>query len=349
MSDLDHYDYDLPDDLIAQAPARHRPDARLLVVDRRDKSFLHRHIRDLPDLLQSGDALVLNDTRVVPARLVGYRTTTGGHWEGLFVDQSPEGLWRILGKTRGTLKAGETITLQDPDGRDDVRLLLGTKLPDGMWIARPESDDDVLTLLDRVGRVPLPPYIRKGEMVEADRKRYQTVFAKTPGAVAAPTAGLHFTESLLRKLAARGVILCRLTLHVGLGTFRPITAESLDAHRMHSEWGSLGSRAAERINAARAAGGRIVAVGTTCVRLLETAAEPDGALRAFSGQTDLFIHPPYQFRAVDVLMTNFHLPRTTLLVLARTFGGDELIRRAYDEAIREQYRFYSYGDAMLIV
>jgi len=349
MSELDQYDYDLPGDLIAQTPARNRSDARLLVVERDCKSFLHRHIRDLPELLRPGDALVLNDTRVVPARLVGYRTSTGGHWEGLFVDESPEGPWRVMGKTRGTLTPGETITLLATDGGDDVRLSLGAKLPDGMWIVRPESGEKALAILDRVGRVPLPPYIRKGEMVEADRQRYQTVFARSPGAVAAPTAGLHFTQALLDRLAAAGVILCRLTLHVGLGTFRPIESPSLDAHRMHSEWGSLASETAEQINAARRAGGRVVAVGTTCVRLLETAADADGTLHVFSGQTDLFIRPPYRFRAVDALLTNFHLPRTTLLVLARTFGGDDLIRRAYDEAIREQYRFYSYGDAMLIV
>jgi len=349
MSELDQYDYELPEDLIAQSPVHKRPDARLLVVDRDHKSFLHRHIRDLPELLQPGDALVLNDTRVVPARLVGYRAATGGHWEGLFLEESPEGLWRVLGKTRGKLKSGETIVLQDPAGRDGIRLCLGTKLPEGVWIAKAQSSEETFALLERVGRVPLPPYIRKGEMVDADRKRYQTVFARHPGAVAAPTAGLHFSELLLRRLADGGITLCRLTLHVGLGTFRPITTESLAEHRMHSEWGSLDEETASRINAARRSGGRVVAVGTTCVRLLETAAGADGTVGSFSGQTDLFIRPPYRFRAVDALLTNFHLPRTTLLVLARTFGGDELMREAYEEAIREQYRFYSYGDAMLIV
>ena len=349
MSELDQYDYDLPDDLIAQTPVNNRPDARLLVVDRDSKSLFHRHIRDLPELLRGGDVLVLNDTRVVPARLVGYRTSTGGHWEGLFIEQNDEGFWRILGKTRGKLKEGESITLQDPAGLDDLRLTLAARLDGGMWIAKPESDEKTFDILERVGRVPLPPYIRKGEMVEGDRQRYQTVFARTPGAVAAPTAGLHFTEALLRRLADEGVTLCRLTLHVGLGTFRPISTETLAEHQMHSEWGTLGPDAVERINSARASGGRIVAVGTTCMRLLETAAGEDGTVHTFSGETDLFIRPPYRFRVVDALLTNFHLPKTTLLVLARTFGGDELIREAYEEAIREQYRFYSYGDAMLIV
>jgi S-adenosylmethionine:tRNA ribosyltransferase-isomerase len=208
--------------------------------------------------------------------------------------------------------------------------------------------DDALTLLDRVGRVPLPPYIRKGEMVDTDREQYQTVYAQVPGAVAAPTAGLHFTTTLLARLAEQGVELCALTLHVGPGTFRPITAERLAEHAMHREWGCVTQETVERIKACRAGGGRVVAVGTTSVRLLETAAA-QGTLKPFDGHTDLFIRPPYQFRTIDALLTNFHLPRTTLLVLVRTFGGDELIRRAYEEAIREQYRFYSYGDAMLII
>jgi S-adenosylmethionine:tRNA ribosyltransferase-isomerase len=225
---------------------------------------------------------------------------------------------------------------------------LGVKESEGIWVARPESDEPTLSLLDRVGRVPLPPYIRAGRMVDADRFQYQTVFADKPGAVAAPTAGLHFTAPLLGTLKQAGITICRLTLHVGLGTFRPIAAPRLDEHRMHSEWGELTAEAAQQIEACRRAGGRVVAVGTTSVRLLETAAA-SGELKPFSGATDLFIRPPYQFRIVDALMTNFHLPRTTLLVLVRTFGGAELIQRAYDEAIREEYRFYSYGDAMLIL
>lgn len=348
MSELDHYDYELPRDLIAQSPLPVRHDARMLLVDRERDSLSHLHVRDLPEVLGPKDCLVLNDTRVVPARLLGYRTATGGHWEGLFLDASPDGLWRLMCKTRGKLVAGETVTLVDTAGRDDVRLRLGARLPDGLWAARPESDEETFVLLERVGRVPLPPYIRKGEMVESDRTRYQTVYAAKPGAVAAPTAGLHFTEPLLQRLRQRGIESCCLTLHVGPGTFRPITSDSLADHTMHSEWGTIEPEIAERIAAVRRRGGRVVAVGTTSVRLLETAAA-DGTLRAFRGQTDLFIRPPYEFRAVDALLTNFHLPRTTLLVLVRTFGGDALIARAYEEAVREQYRFYSYGDAMLIL
>jgi S-adenosylmethionine:tRNA ribosyltransferase-isomerase len=308
----------------------------------------HHYIRDLPEILEPVDCLVLNDTRVVPARLVGYRTRTGGHWEGLFLEADKRGVWRLMGKTRGKLASGETITLVNAKGQDDIQLELGAKRADGQWLARPQSDEETFALLDRVGRVPLPPYIRKGEMVEADREHYQTVYARVPGAVAAPTAGLHFTGPLLRRLEEQGVTVCRLTLHIGPGTFRPITSDSLAEHRMHSEWGTIEQECVDQIVACRQRGGRVLAVGTTSVRLLESAAA-EGELKPLTGYTDLFIRPPFQFRAIDAMLTNFHLPRTTLLVLVRAFGGDELIRRAYEEAIREEYRFYSYGDAMLIL
>jgi S-adenosylmethionine:tRNA ribosyltransferase-isomerase len=348
MDELARYDYQLPRHLIAQSPAVCRTDARLLVVDRARNSLETRHIRDLPELLRPGDCLVINDTRVIPARLVGHRDRTGGRWEGLFIEADPRGLWRVMCRTRGKLAPGEAITLIDPAGRETTRLQLGARQPDGSWIARPQPVEEALSLLQRVGRVPLPPYIRKGEMLQTDREDYQTVYACHPGAVAAPTAGLHFTRTLLSCLQQREVRFCRLTLHIGPGTFRPITTGSLADHRMHAEWGSIGTECVEQIAACREQGGRVVAVGTTSVRLLETAAA-GGRLEPFVGKTDLFIRPPYQFRVVDALLTNFHLPRTTLLVLVCTFGGDELVRRAYEEAIREEYRFYSYGDAMLIV
>jgi len=348
MHELSQYDYELPRHLIAQTPLPCRSDARLLVVNRERNSFQHTHIRDLPEILQAGDCLVLNDTRVVPARLLGYRTQTGGHWEALFLEADQQGMWRLMCKTRGKLTPGETITLINGRGVEDIRLTLATKQPDGTWIVRPDSVEEAYALLERVGRVPLPPYIRKGEMIETDRVNYQTVYAQEPGAVAAPTAGLHFTEVLLQRLEQQGVAICRLTLHVGPGTFRPITTGSLAEHEMHSEWGKVGIEAIERISACRKRGGRVMAVGTTSMRLLETAAA-GATLEPFCGHTDLFIRPPYRFRAIDALLTNFHLPKTTLLVLVRTFGGDELIRRAYEEAISEEYRFYSYGDAMLIV
>ena len=348
MNDLERYNYDLPRELIAQEPVSSRVDARLLVVDRATGSLDHRYIRDLPSILRPDDCLVLNDTRVVPARLIGRRDSTGGHWEGLFLQRIPDGLWRILCKARGHLVAEETITLLDAQGQDDVKLHMGVKRADGSWVVRVESAEDVFALLERVGRVPLPPYIRKGEMVESDREQYQTVYARWPGAVAAPTAGLHFTERLLHQLEQSHVAVCALTLHTGAGTFRPITSESLDEHNLDSEWGAIHQATVDRIVACRQRGGRVVAVGTTCVRLLETAAA-DGTLKPFIGHTDLFVRPPFQFHAVDVLLTNFHLPRTTLLVLVRTFGGEDLVMRAYEEAVRERYRFYSYGDAMLIL
>lgn len=348
MSDLSAYEYELPRELIAQHPLTQRSDARLLVVDRASNSLAHRHVRDLPEILRPRDCLVLNDTRVVPARLLGQRTLTGGRWEGLFLSADELGRWRLLCKSRGKLSPGENILLADRLGREDIRLRLVEKQPGGVWVVEPESIQSTFDLLDRVGRVPLPRYIRGGEMVEADRERYQTVYARRPGAVAAPTAGLHFSDELLARLADRGVSTARLTLHVGLDSFRAITAASLAQHRMHSERGQIRPAAVEEIRQCRAEGGRVVAVGTTTVRVLETAS-PSGQLQAWSGQTSLFIRPPYQFRAVDVLLTNFHLPRTSLLVLVQTFAGRELVMRAYEAAIRQRYRFYSYGDAMLIL
>jgi S-adenosylmethionine:tRNA ribosyltransferase-isomerase len=348
MSELSHYDYELPRDLISQRPLSHRADARLMVVDRANQSLTHAHVRDLPTLLAPNDCLVINETRVVPARLVGTRAATGGAWEGLFLDQQPPNLWRLLAKTRGKPVVGERIILNDRSAQPDIALRLVERLPGGVWIVQAESDEPTYELLERVGRVPLPHYIRGGNMTDDDRQTYQTVFARKAGSVAAPTAGLHFSEALLGQLEAAGIDICRLVLHVGLDTFRPIAVESLAEHAMHTERGAIDESAVAKIRAARATGGRVVAVGTTSTRVLETAAR-SGELQPWSGATDLFIRPPYKFHAVDALMTNFHLPRTTLLVLVHTFGGAELLKRAYEEAIRERYRFYSYGDAMLIV
>jgi S-adenosylmethionine:tRNA ribosyltransferase-isomerase len=348
MTRTDQFEYELPKELIAQEPLPQRADARLLVVDRRSGELSHRHVRDLPELVRPADALVLNDTRVVPARLLGFRTATGGRWEGLFLRADEAGHWWVLCKTRGKLRPGERIHLVNAQGQSDVSLYLISTLPWGGWLARAESDEPVLALLERLGRVPLPSYIRGGEMLESDRQRYQTVYAREPGAVAAPTAGLHFTPALLERLAQQGVGLCYVTLHVGLDTFRPIAAERLEDHAMHAEWGRLSADAARCLRERRAGGGRIVAVGTTSVRALETAAAA-GELGPWEGETRLFIRPGHEFRAVDALLTNFHLPRSTLLVLASAFAGRDLMRRAYAEAIRERYRFYSYGDAMLIV
>lgn len=354
------FDYEVPRRLVAQEPLRHRTDARLMVVDRRRQEIEHHHVRDLPHLLPEGDRLVLNDTRVIPAQLVGRREQTGGRWHGLFIEATPEGHWRILCKTRGRLKAGESIMLLDREGRPGVKLWLIERQEEGQWLAHPDGDEPTTSILDRLGRVPLPPYIRGGNMVDSDVASYQTVYAANPGAIAAPTAGLHFTNELIKSLEDRGVPNSKVTLHVGLGTFRPIDSDSIEEHRMHSEWGEVSPATAAELNATRAAGGRVVAVGTTVTRVLETAANSqDGAGEApagdrrtipeWQGTTDLFIRPSYKFRAIDALLTNFHFPRTTLLLLVQTFGGAELINAAYQQAIREEYRFYSYGDAMLIV
>jgi S-adenosylmethionine:tRNA ribosyltransferase-isomerase len=350
------FDYEVPRQLVAQEPLRHRTDARLMVVDRRRQQIDHCHIRDLPQLLPDGDRLVLNDTRVIPAQLVGRRAQTGGRWHGLFIEMTPTGHWRILCKTRGRLKPGEAVVLIDREGRPGVKLWLLERLEEGQWLAHPDSEEPPALILERIGRVPLPPYIRGGNMVDADFTSYQTVFAERPGAIAAPTAGLHFTNELLKALEARGVLNSKVTLHVGLGTFRPIESESLEEHRMHSEWGEVTAATAAELNATRAGGGRIIAVGTTVTRVLETAVRSGGeegergsSIPAWQGTTDLFIRPPFEFRAIDALLTNFHFPRTTLLLLVQTFGGGELINSAYEQAIREEYRFYSYGDAMLII
>lgn len=350
MSEMDAYDFDLPRELIAQHPVGTRSDARLMLVDRSSGRIEHAHVRDLPDYLNPGDALVLNDSRVVPARLVGYRVQTRGRWQGLFlaVDEST-GVWKVLTKTRGKLREGERIMVQDREGRDAMTLRCLTRTEEGHLLVKPEASDSALELLERFGRVPLPPYIREGQMVDADLTDYQTVYAQEPGSVAAPTAGLHFTESLLRRLGETGVGISRVTLHVGIGTFRPIAVESLDEHRMHSEWGCLSEDECDKLIAARQQGKRIVAVGTTSVRVLESAARAGGGkLVPWQGETDLFIRPGHQFLGIDALMTNFHLPRSSLLVLVSALAGSELIRRAYREAVSQQYRFFSYGDAMLI-
>jgi S-adenosylmethionine:tRNA ribosyltransferase-isomerase len=348
MTNTSDYDYELPRELIAQEPLPNRGDARLMVVDRRRQEIRHEHVRDLPDFLQSTDCLVLNNTKVIPARLVGRRTATGGRWQGLFLEADARGVWRVLGKTRGHLQPGESVTLLDEQAEPVFELRMVTKLDGGQWAAKPECDGEPLALLERVGRVPLPQYIRGGEMLPADRQRYQTVFANVPGSVAAPTAGLHFSQKVLAELDAQQIARAYVTLHVGIGTFRPIAADQIEDHVMHSEYGELSEETVKVLQRVRSTGGRVVAVGTTSMRVLESVTR-SGPLRSWSGATDLYIRPGFEFRVVDCLMTNFHLPRSSLLVLVRTFGGNELMRHAYQVAIDEGYRFYSYGDAMLIV
>ena len=352
-SEVDRYDFQLPKELIAQQPLPNRSDARLLVVDRKQNSIEHSHIRDIADYLRDGDAVVVNETKVIPAKLVGYKKATGGRWQGLFLESDGSGNMKLLCKTRGRLKPEDIVVLQDRNGADRAELIMVGKLDGGAWIVRPnrssETDEpfDQESFLADIGRVPLPHYIRGGSMTDDDLQRYQTVYAKNAGSVAAPTAGLHFNRNVISGLIDKGVAICRVTLHVGLGTFRPITTTSLDEHQMHAESGWVEKSTAEKLDEIRKNGGRVIAVGTTSVRLLESSYS-DG-YREWSGDTNLFIRPPYHFRAIDGMLTNFHLPRTTLLVLVRTFGGDALISRAYAEAVAESYRFFSYGDAMLIV
>ncbi len=337
-------DYVLPPELIAQDPCEPRDHSRLLVVRRSDSALSHQHFRELPSLLNPGDLLVLNDTRVLPARLLGKRARTGGKWEGLFLRQLNDGTWEMLCQTRGTLQEGEIIQIEP----GPLCLELLARLPGGRWQAKPLTPGTTVELLDRFGHIPLPPYIRKGAATEADRERYQTIYAQQHGAVAAPTAGLHFTERVFERLKEKGIAWTTVTLHVGLATFQPIQVDDYAQHPMHSEWGQLGQTTIDAINACNARGGRVIAVGTTSVRVLETVAQL-GNWQPWTGETDLFIHPPYDFKIVDGLITNFHLPRTTLLLLVAALAGPDRLQRAYDTAIAERYRFYSYGDAMLIV
>ncbi|MEE8169662.1 MAG: tRNA preQ1(34) S-adenosylmethionine ribosyltransferase-isomerase QueA, partial [Phycisphaerae bacterium] len=332
----------------AQRPAQPRDDARLMIVRRSDQSIEDAVVRDLPAYLRAGDCLVRNRTRVVPARFVA-RRRTGGRVSALFLREVRTGTWEVLLTGRGRLREGDVLTLTDGAGE----LALRERGERGMWLASVTPPESAERILNRIGSTPLPPYIRRaeggGDAERLDRERYQTIYATEPGAVAAPTAGLHFTTALTRSLEAAGVGFCDVTLHVGLGTFQPIEADDLSDHRMHAEWFRLPAGAALALQRVRQRGGRIVAVGTTSVRVLDTRAGDDGAFRAGEGWTDLLIQPPYRFRATDALLTNFHLPRSTLLALVCAFAGRRLVLEAYRAAVGRGYRFYSYGDAMLIL
>ncbi len=351
MQDFDRlstYDYTLPEGLIAKVPLPTRDASRLMVVSRQSGQITHRSIRDLPDLLAPHDCLVLNNTRVLPARLIGRRVATGGKWEGLYLGSDDEGRWKLIGQTRGYLQLGEFVAVTAANG-EVLQLELIVREADGVYLFVPDRTGAVVDVLQQFGTLPLPPYFDRKTPDANDWERYQTVFASSPGSVAAPTAGLHFTPELLARCKASGISRVEVTLHVGLGTFRPVAVENLAEHPMHSEWCELPAAAVDGIQTARSAQGRIVAIGTTSLRTLESAAALHDPLEPWRGETRLFIRPPYSFRAVDVLMTNFHLPKSTLLMLVSAFAGVDLIRRAYQEAINERYRFFSYGDAMLIV
>ncbi len=337
------FDYILPPGLIASHPASPRDAARLLHVA---PDALHdRHVRDLPAVLRSGDCLVVNDTRVIPAELTGAR---GAARIGITLDRPlPDGTWFALLRNARRARPGEVIAI---DGAANFTATVIERNDDGSArLAFNRSDDAFRDALGEAGRLAVPPYLTRPEgATEQDRQDYQTMFAAREGAVAAPTAGLHFTKALLERLAARDIGLARVTLHVGAGTFLPVRSDDVTAHRMHAERGEITIGNAAIINAARRAGGRIIAVGTTSLRLLETAADQQGFACAWQGETSLFILPGYRFRAIDMLMTNFHLPRSTLLMLVSAFAGMDRIRRAYGHAIATGYRFYSYGDATLL-
>jgi len=333
------FDYALPPDRIAQHPVEPRDHARLMVLHRDSGKLEHRRFYEVVDYLRRGDVLVINETRVFPARLVGKRPS-GGKVELLLVRPLGRDTWEALAKPGRKVRPGERLLF----GEGKLTGEVVERTEDGKRVVRFSGDIETLRNL---GQVPLPPYIRRSPIPE-DRERYQTVYARVEGSVAAPTAGLHFTEELLERLREKGVEVVPIVLHVGPGTFRPVRGE-VSEHRMEAEYYEVSPRAAEVVNLAREKGGRVVAVGTTSVRTLETVADEEGRVRPGSGWTELFIYPPYRFRVVDALITNFHLPRSTLLMLVAAFAGRERVLEAYMEAVRLGYRFYSYGDAMLII
>ena len=342
--DIEAYDYDLPPEQIAQEPAARRDASRLVVLDRETDALTHAVFRDLPQFLRPGDLLVLNDTRVIRARVHGLRAT-GGMIEVFFLRELEPGKWEALLRSNGKPRPGEWVSLAG--GAFRVRLI--ERLGRGAWVvATPRGD--MLALLDEVGETPLPPYIHRephDARADMDRERYQTVYAARPGAVAAPTAGLHFTPAVFEALERKGVGRTFVTLHVGAGTFRPIERADIRSHRMHAEVWSVAPETVERIRATRADGGRVIPVGTTACRVLETLAR-DG-LEPGGGETSLYIKAPYAFGLTDAILTNFHLPRSTLLVMISAFAGRERLLAAYAECRDRGYRFYSYGDAMLVV
>lgn len=344
--DIGLFDFDLPETLIAQQPTEPRDHCRLMVLDRKAGQWHHRHFYNLPEYLHAGDLLVKNNTRVLPARLVGHRDGTGGHWECLFLNLHRPGLWHVITQTRGRPQPGETVTVGS-----GLVLKLVEKREAGHWLVSPVEILPNLTdldLLEAHGHIPLPHYIRQGEDTPDDRAWYQTVFAREAGSVAAPTAGLHFTPELLEKLSGQGVASADVTLHVGIGTFQPIRVQNVLEHTLHGEMAEVSAETAHLINQTRLSGGRVVAVGTTSCRTLETAGR-SGRAEPITGPTSLYIYPGFQFQLVDALITNFHLPKSSLMVLVSALAGREFVMDAYHEAIREGYRFYSYGDAMLIL
>ncbi len=337
------YHYDLPEELIAQSPTERRDACRLMVLDKQTGEIEHKKFFDVIDYLQPGDCLVINNTRVIPARLYGHNPRHAGEVETLLLRRVPSDGhedWECLTKPGKKTKVGDKIVFSDELSGTVTELL-----DDGKRLVRFEFDGIFMEILERVGNVPLPPYITKKL---DDAEKYQTVYSQTDGSAAAPTAGLHFTPELLQKLEQKGVKIVRVLLHVGLGTFRPVKEDDLSHHIMHSEYMKVTQEAADAINAAHASGHKVFGVGTTSVRSVETASDADGTVHAYEGETAIFIHPPYRFKAIDGMITNFHLPESTLIMMVSAFAGYDNIMNAYNLAVKERYRFFSFGDAMLL-
>lgn len=338
---LSDFNYELPEELIAQDPLEKRDNSRLMVLHRTTGEIEHKHFYDIIDYLNPGDCLVVNNTKVIPARLMGVKEETGASIEVLLLKRKEEKVWETLVKPGKKARVGARISFGDG-------LLVGEVIDvveEGNRLIRFEYDGIFEEILDQLGQMPLPPYITHQLQ---DKNRYQTVYAKHDGSAAAPTAGLHFTEELLQKIEKKGIRIAKVTLHVGLGTFRPVKEENVLDHHMHSEFYMVDEEAARIINETKAAGGRVISVGTTSTRTLESVAEPDGHIPVKSGWTDIFIYPGYQFKAVDCLITNFHLPESTLIMLVSALADRETILHAYETAVQEKYRFFSFGDAMFI-
>lgn len=339
---LSLFNYDLPENLIAQYPLPKRDESRLMVLNRIDGTISHSQFKRIGEFLYPDDLLVINDTKVIPARLIGHKKPTGGEIEMLLLMPKKRDVWEVM------LNPGKRVKKNTPlefgDGMLTAKLL--SKL-DGTYLVELQYSGDLRTILSQIGQTPLPPYINR-EPEKIDRVRYQNVYAHKNGAVAAPTAGLHFTESLIEELQEMGVQFVNVTLHIGLGTFQPVKTEIIENHDMHSEFFSISEDAAKKINEFKDKGNRIIAVGTTSVRVLESVAEDNGEIKSKRGFTELFIYPGYKFKVVDGLITNFHLPKSTLIMLVSAFAGRDFILKAYKEAVQQNYRFYSYGDSMFI-
>ena len=337
-SDFDFY---LPEELIAQTPLERRDSSRLLTLDKCTGEIAHRHFYELPQLLRPGDCLVLNNSRVLPARLIGHRLPGGGACEVLLLTDKGDGLWECLVRPGRKLKPGAQVSF----GEGHLTATVEAEASGGNRLVRFHYQGIFLEVLEELGKMPLPPYIKEELQ---DNERYQTVYSKINGSAAAPTAGLHFTPELLRQIQEMGVKLCYVTLHVGLGTFRPVKAEDISEHEMHSEYCMIPEETARTINETKRNGGRVICVGTTSCRTVESFGAEDGTLKESAGWTSIFIYPGYRFKALDALVTNFHLPQSTLIMLVSALAGREHVLSAYEEAVKERYRFFSFGDAMFI-